>query len=78
MNKESTTAAGPAVPLEKTPAAGLATPAEKIPPVISGASSAATSEASSRSWWPFSLSDIEAYLFQTVRPAEPKTEARPR
>ena len=76
--KESTTAAGPAVPLEKTPAAGLATPAEKIPPVISGASSAATSEASSRSWWPFSLSDIEAYLFQTVRPAEPKTEARPR
>jgi regulator of protease activity HflC (stomatin/prohibitin superfamily) len=76
--KESTTAAGPAVPLEKTPAAGLATPAEKIPPVISGASSAATSEASSRSWWPFSLSDIEAYLFQIVRPAEPKTEARPR
>ena len=77
-NKESTTAAGPAVPLEKTPAAGLATPAEKIPPVISGASSAATPEASSRSWWPFSLSDIAAYLFQTVRPAEPKTEARPR
>jgi regulator of protease activity HflC (stomatin/prohibitin superfamily) len=76
--KESTTAAGPAVPLEKTPAAGLATPAEKIPPVISGASSAATPEASSRSWWPFSLSDIAAYLFQTVRPAEPKTEARPR
>ena len=76
--KESTTAADPAVPLEKTPAAGLATPAEKIPPVISGASSAATPEASSRSWWPFSLSDIAAYLFQTVRPAEPKTEARPR
>jgi len=76
--KESTAAAGPAVPLEKTPAAGLATPAEKIPPVISGASSAATPEASSRSWWPFSLSDIAAYLFQTVRPAEPKTEARPR
>jgi len=75
--KESTTAAGPAVPLEKTPAAGLATPTEKIPPAISGASSAATPEAS-RSWWPFSLSDIEAYLFQSVRPAEPKTEARPR
>src|SRR6201997_5098278 len=30
--KESTTAAGPVVPLEKTPAAGLATPAEKIAP----------------------------------------------
>src|SRR5499433_3343086 len=76
--KESTTAAGPAVPLEKTPASGLATPAENIPPVISGASSAATPEAPSRSWWPFSLSDIETYLFQIVRPAEPKTEARPR
>ena len=75
--KESTTAAGPAVPLEKTPAAGLATPTEKIPPAVSGASSAATPEAS-RSWWPFSLSDIEAYLFQTVRPTEPKTEARSR
>src|SRR5438128_6458237 len=76
-NKERTTAAGPAVPLEKTPAAELATPAEKIPPAISGASSATTPEAS-RSWWPFSLSDIEAYLFQTVRPTEPKTEARSR
>ncbi|HEX4829156.1 MAG TPA: hypothetical protein VFV12_13075, partial [Xanthobacteraceae bacterium] len=75
MNKERTTAASPTVPLEKTPAAELATPAEKIPPAISGASSAATPEAS-RSWWPFSLSDIEAYLFQIVRPTEPKTEAR--
>ncbi len=75
--KESTTAAGPAVPLEKTPAAGLATPTEKIPPAVSGASSAATPEAS-RSCWPFSLSDIEAYLFQIVRPTEPKTEARSR
>ncbi len=75
--KESTTAASPAVPLEKTPAAGLATPTEKIPPAVSGASSAATPEAS-RSWWPFSLSDIEAYLFQIVRPTEPKTEARSR
>src|SRR5437879_10037200 len=75
--KESTTAAGPAVPLEKTPAAGLATPTEKTAPASSGASSAATPEAS-RSWWPFSLSDIEAYLFQIVRPTDPKTEARSR
>ena len=75
--KEATTAAGPAVPLEKTPAAGLATPTEKIPPAVSGASSAATTEAS-RSWWPFSLSGIKAYLFQIVRPTEPKTEARSR
>jgi regulator of protease activity HflC (stomatin/prohibitin superfamily) len=77
MNTERTTAAGPAVPLEKTPAAGLATPAEKIPPAVSGPSPAATPEAS-RSGWPFSLSDIEAFLFQAVRPTEPKTEARPR
>src|SRR5499426_331669 len=34
-NKEKTTAASPAVPLEKTPAAALATPAEKIPPASS-------------------------------------------
>src|SRR5437016_7379340 len=44
--KESTTAASPAVPLEKTPAAGLATPTEKIPPAVSPAPSAATPEAS--------------------------------
>ena len=40
-NKETTTAAGPTVPLEKTPAARLATPPEKIAPASSGASSAA-------------------------------------
>jgi hypothetical protein len=72
--KESTTAAGPTVPLEKTPAAGLATPTEKIPPVTSGAPSA-TPSAGSRSFWPFSLSDIETYLYQIVRP-EPKTESK--
>jgi regulator of protease activity HflC (stomatin/prohibitin superfamily) len=73
--KESTTAAGPTVPLEKTPAAGLATPPEKIPPASSGTPSAATSEGS-RSFWPLSLSDIEAYLSWIVRPTEPKMEAR--
>ena len=72
--KESTTAAGPTVPLEKTPAAGLATPSEKIPPITSGAPSATPSEGS-RSFWPFSLSDIETYLYQIVRP-EPKTESK--
>src|SRR5712671_518075 len=76
-NKDRTTAASPTVPLEKTSPAGLATPAEKIPAAVSGTSSAATPEGS-RSWWPFSLSDIEAYLFQIVRPTEPKTEARSR
>jgi regulator of protease activity HflC (stomatin/prohibitin superfamily) len=74
-NRERTTAASPAVPLEKTPAAGLATPPEKIPPASSGAPSAATSEGS-RSFWPLSLSNIEAYLSWIVRPTEPKTEAR--
>jgi len=74
MNKESTTAAGPAVPLEKTPAAGLATPTEKIAPAGPGNPSAAAPEAS-RSFWPFSLSDIETYLYQIVRP-EPKTESK--
>jgi regulator of protease activity HflC (stomatin/prohibitin superfamily) len=74
MNKESTTAAGPAVPLEKTPAAGLATPTEKIAPAGPGNPSAAVPEAS-RSFWPFSLSDIETYLYQIVRP-EPKTESK--
>jgi len=78
-NDKSTTAASPTVPLEKTPAAGLATPAEKIPPASSGTPAAATSEGS-RSFWPISwlisLSDIETYLSQIVRPTERGTEAR--
>jgi regulator of protease activity HflC (stomatin/prohibitin superfamily) len=76
-NKESTTAASPTVPLEKTPAAGLATPTEKIPPDSSGTPSAATPEGS-RSFWPISLSDIETYLSQIMRPTERKTEPRSR
>ena len=74
MNKERTTAASPTMPLEKTPAAGLATLPEKIPPASSGTPAAATPEGS-RSFWPLSLSDIEAYLSWIVRPTEPKTEA---
>jgi hypothetical protein len=77
--KESTTAAGPAVPLEKTPAAGLATPAEKIAPASSATPAAAPPE-ESRSFWPLSLSDIETYLYRILRPepnAEPKA-AEPR
>src|SRR6201997_1659843 len=54
-NKERTTAASPAVPLEKTPAAALATPAEKIPPASSSTSSGASPE-KSHSLWPISLS----------------------
>src|SRR5262250_2954597 len=45
-SKESTTAAGPAVPLERTPAAGLATPTEKVAPAGSGNPPAAAPEAS--------------------------------
>jgi hypothetical protein len=76
-NDKSTTAAGPAMPLEKTPSAGLATPTEKIPPVSSGTPAAATSEGS-RSFWPISLSDIETYLTQMLLPTERKTEPRSR
>jgi regulator of protease activity HflC (stomatin/prohibitin superfamily) len=77
MNKERTTAASPTVPLEKMPAAELATPAEKIPTANSNTPSAATPEGS-RSFWPLSLSDIEAYFSRIVRPTEPKTEVRSR
>jgi hypothetical protein len=40
-----------------------------------GASGVATSEGS-RSFWPLSLSDIETYLSQIIRPTERKTEPR--
>jgi len=76
-NKERTTGTSPTVPLEKTPAAALATPTEKIPPASSGTPSTATSEGS-RSFWPPSLSDIETYLSQIVRPTGQKTESRSR
>ena len=75
-NKERTTAASPAVPLEKT-AAALATPAEKIPPASSSTSSG-TSPEKSHSLWPISLSDIETYLTQMLLPTERKTEPRSR
>ena len=77
-NKEST-AAGPAVPLEKTPAARLATPTEKIAPASSGTPSTATLEGSRSFWpirWPISLSDIETYLSQIVRPTEREASSR--
>jgi len=77
-NKEST-AAGPAVPLEKTAAARLATPTEKIAPASSGTPSTATLEGSRSFWpirWPISLSDIETYLSQIVRPTEREASSR--
>jgi hypothetical protein len=75
-NKERTTAASPAVPLEKTPAAALATPAEKIPPASSSTPSGTNPE--TRWLWPISLSDIETYLTQLLLPTERKTEPRSR
>src|SRR6516164_865173 len=78
-NDKSTTATGPTMPLEKTPAAGLATPTEKIPPASSSTPASATSQGSRSFWpisWPISLSDIETYLSQIVRPTERGMEAR--
>jgi regulator of protease activity HflC (stomatin/prohibitin superfamily) len=77
--KESTTAAGPAVPLEKTPAAGLATPTEKTAPASSGNPPAAAPDGSRSFWpnsWPITLSDIENYLSQMVRPTEREAGSR--
>jgi regulator of protease activity HflC (stomatin/prohibitin superfamily) len=74
-NSKERTTATPAAPLEKTPADGLATPAEKIPAAKLNTPSADGSEAS-RSLWPLSLSDIEAYLSRIVRPTEPKIEQK--
>src|SRR5262249_17564271 len=79
MNKESTTAAGPAVAVGKKTPAGLATPTGKITP----ANPPAAAPEASRSFWPLSLSDIETYLYQIIRPEpeptpEPKAEPRSR
>jgi regulator of protease activity HflC (stomatin/prohibitin superfamily) len=69
--KQGTTAVGPSIPFEKTPAAGLTTPPEKVPPATSATPSAAPAAPTasvpgaaepSRSFWPFSLSTIKAYL----------------
>jgi regulator of protease activity HflC (stomatin/prohibitin superfamily) len=74
--KQRTTAAGPTVPLEKTPAAGLATPREKMPAAAGSDASSAATPGASQSFWPLSLSDIEAYLYRMVRPTEPMTESK--
>jgi regulator of protease activity HflC (stomatin/prohibitin superfamily) len=81
-----TTAAGPAVPLEKTPAAGLTKPTEKMPAAESPSAGASTAPAGApkpaaaapepaRSFWPITLRDIEALFARAIRPAEPKSEA---
>ena len=83
-----TTAAVPAVPLEKTPAAALTKPTEKVPAATSSttpsagsatagaaASTPAAAPDAPRSLWPLSLRDIESFLARVVRPSEPKSEA---
>jgi regulator of protease activity HflC (stomatin/prohibitin superfamily) len=83
--KEATTAAQPALPLEKTPAAALATPSEKVPPAGSETTTAASAETTAaatadkpRSLWPLSLYDIETFFARMVRPTEPAPEAAPK
>src|SRR6476620_4056248 len=78
--KQRTTAAGPAVPLEKTPADALATPSEKIPPMAPATPPAAAPSTSSvamaeepRSFWPLSLATIKSYLLNWLGATEPKT-----
>jgi len=82
--RERMTAATPAVPLEQMPAAGLAIPAEKMPAADSGmpreksapaapATSSAPPQGESRSLFPLSLSDLEAFLSGALRRTEPNT-----
>jgi regulator of protease activity HflC (stomatin/prohibitin superfamily) len=78
--KQRTTAAAPAVPLEKTPADALATPSEKIPPMAPATPPAATPSTPSvaiaeepRSFWPLSLATIKSYLLNWLGGTEPKT-----
>jgi regulator of protease activity HflC (stomatin/prohibitin superfamily) len=71
--KEATTAAGPAMPLEKMNAAALPAPTKKIPPADSG-TTAATAPDKPRSFWPLSLSDIETFFARIVRPTEQRSE----
>jgi regulator of protease activity HflC (stomatin/prohibitin superfamily) len=75
VNKQTTTAANPAAPLEKRSAAGLPTPSEKIPAAGSDTSSVATS-GGPHSLWPLSLPDIEAYLSQILGTAPKQAEPR--
>ena len=72
--KETTTAARPALSLEKTPAAALATPSERVQPAGSG-TTGATAQDKPRSLWPLSLHDIEAFFARIVRPTEQKPAA---
>jgi regulator of protease activity HflC (stomatin/prohibitin superfamily) len=80
--KETATVARPTLPLEKTPAAALPRPNEKMPPAASETTAVAPASETAaalpaekpRSWWRWSLHDIEAFLASLVRPAEPSAK----
>ena len=67
--KDTTTAAG----TKKTPAAGLTESSDKDPTTGSAGPPAAGAEGS-RSLWPLSLYDIDAFLSRTIRPTESATK----
>jgi regulator of protease activity HflC (stomatin/prohibitin superfamily) len=67
--KDTTTAAG----TKKTPAAGLTESPDKDPTTGSAGPPAAGAEGS-RSLWPLSLYDIDAFLSRTIRPTESATK----
>jgi hypothetical protein len=71
--------------LEKTPAAALSKPNDKMQPAASETTALASpSETAAavpadkpRSWWRWSLHDIEAFFARLVRPAEPSASQTP-
>jgi len=65
--KERATAATPAMPLEKTPATALSTPSEKPP-----AATPSDAAGETRSLWPPTLSEIDAFFNRMLRPRELK------
>jgi hypothetical protein len=81
-SKETATVMRPTLPLEKTPAAALPRPNEKMQPAASETTAAAPASETAaavpaerpRSWWQWSLHNIEAFFARLVRPAEPSAK----
>ena len=71
-----TTAAGPAMPLEKTTPSSLTAPPEKMPPARPDASSAAAPAESGSPWLP-SFQQINSFLGRLVRPGNSQPAAKP-
>jgi regulator of protease activity HflC (stomatin/prohibitin superfamily) len=83
--KETATVARATLPLEKTSAAALPRPNEKMQPAASETTAVAPASETAaagpadkpRSWWRWSLHDIEAFFARLVRPAEPSAKQTP-